>query len=154
MTDPPVIFYASRSQAEEPGKDSTGDQLAIIRRHVGRAPVAEHVDHASGSKRSRGPGLEAAIADAKSAAAEHGSAELWAWHSARFGRGSGKLGEARAVGELFYAMRRAGVALRTVENDSYVTDEMLIGFAQQFATDPAVLLLHGAMGAIADLETR
>src|SRR4051812_15165647 len=118
----PVVVYASRSQAEEPGKDSTGDQVDLIRRRVEREPGRffygePHVDHASGSRSSRGPALEAAIGDARRAVAEHGGAELWAWHSSRFGRGSGKLGEARAVGKLFYDLRAVCVALRTVEDD-------------------------------------
>jgi hypothetical protein len=62
----PAIIYAARSQAEEAGKDSTGDQIALIRERLDREPHGvvygdPRVDHASGYRGNRGPGLEAAI---------------------------------------------------------------------------------------------
>lgn len=137
----PVVIYAARSAAErDEGAKSTDSQVAAVVDAVAKAddrsivgdPFAE--DGFSGSRRSRGPALQSAIDAAIAAADEHGHAELWAFHSSRFGRGSGKKGEARAVGALFYDMRARGVALRTVEDDEFVTNEMLIGFASRQAS--------------------
>ncbi|MGH2762800.1 MAG: recombinase family protein, partial [Thermoleophilaceae bacterium] len=90
-------------------------------------------ENVSGYRRSRGPRLEAAIAAAKRAAAEHGGAELWVFHSSRLVRGSGKMRAARALGEVFYDLRRHGVTLRSVEDDAYVTDEAFVGMASKMA---------------------
>ena len=130
----PAIIYAARSAAEDDDRASTDSQLAAVRARLGREPVAEFAESGfSGSKSNRGPQLQAAINAAVAAAAEHGHAELWAFHSSRFGRGSGKLGEARALGKLFYDLRAQGVALRTVEDDEFVTNEQLIGIASSQA---------------------
>ncbi len=64
-----AVIYAARSKSEEPGRDSTGDQVAEIKerlQQLGDRVVSgeAHVDHASGSKSNRGPGLEAAISEA------------------------------------------------------------------------------------------
>jgi DNA invertase Pin-like site-specific DNA recombinase len=135
----PAVIYAARSQAEEPGKDSTGDQIALIRERIkredGRVIFGEpHADHASGFKGNRGPGLEAAIHDAERAAGEHGQAELWVWHTTRLGRGTGHLGAARAIGHLLYELRSRGIACRSVEDDEFATNEMLWGFASRMAS--------------------
>ena len=99
-----------RSAAEDDDRTSTDSQLAAVRAHLDRAPIAEFAESGfSGSKRNRGPQLQAAIDAAVAAARVHGTAELWAFHSSRFGRGSGKLGEARALGKLFYDLRAQGV---------------------------------------------
>lgn len=90
-------------------------------------------DGYSGSKRDRGPGLEAAIAAVTRAATERGTAELWANTSARFSRGTGGPKAARALGALYYVLKARGVALRTVADDDLVTNEMLIGFASRQA---------------------
>ena len=73
------------------------------------------------------------IDDAKRAAAEFGCAELWVFKSERLARGSGRKDEARSVMEVFVEMRRAGVALRSVEDDVYFTNPMLIGVADAMA---------------------
>jgi site-specific DNA recombinase len=41
--------------------------------------------------------------------------------------------EARALGEVFYDLRRHGVTLRSVEDDAYVTDEAFVGMASKMA---------------------
>jgi DNA invertase Pin-like site-specific DNA recombinase len=133
----PAVVYAARSQAEEPGRDSTGDQARIVRERLAREPdravVAEHADHASGYHGNRGPGLEAAMRDAARAAAEHGRAELWVFKSERLGRGSGRKDEARSVMEVYVECRRAGVDLRSVEDDAFLTNPMLVGVADEMA---------------------
>ena len=136
----PVIIYSALSKKDDDGCDSIQSQVREIREmldHVGgRIEVADpFADHGySGSKRNRGPGLEQAIRAALSAAEEFGRAELWAVTSSRFARGSGRVGESRAVGALFYELRAKGVALRTVHDDEFVTNEMLIGFASRQAS--------------------
>jgi hypothetical protein len=90
-------------------------------------------DGFSGSKRNRGPDLEAAIAAAVAAAAEHGDCALMANTSARFGRGTSRRGEARALGQLYYEMRQQGVALRAVVDDEMLS-EMLIGIGSTIAS--------------------
>lgn len=140
----PAVIYAALSkkeQREEEEKDrergeSISSQIEEIAKRLeqvgGRVLVGEFTDDGySGSKRSRGPDLERAISAAVDAAERDGHAELWAVASSRFGRGSGRLGEARAIGKLFYELREKGVALRTVHDDEFVTNEMLIGFASR-----------------------
>jgi hypothetical protein len=136
----PAIIYAARSASErDEGAKSTDSQLAVVREILardGREPYVRPFkeDGHSGSRKNRGPELQAAIDAAVAAAVEHGSAELWAFHSSRFARGSGRLGEARALGKLFYDLRAQGVALRTVEDDEFVRNEQLIGIASSQAS--------------------
>lgn len=117
--------------------NSVPDQLATCREKAeaeGREVLDDFSEEAvSGYKQSRGPQLEAAMAAAKASAAEHGEAELWVFHSARLARGSGRLNEARALGEVFYDLKRHGVTLRSVEDDPYVTDEAFVGMASKMA---------------------
>jgi len=137
MADVPAVIYAAKSSPDP--KDSVASQIAAIRakldtlgdRRLVAEPFSE--ENVSGYRRSRGPELEAAMATAKAAAAEHGDAELWVFHSTRLARGSGRVREARALGEVFYDLRRHGVALRSVEDDPYVTDEAFIGMASKMA---------------------
>jgi len=134
-----VIRYVARSKAEEAGKDSTGDQLKRINERVAHEPGRfvygePHVDYASGSKGNRGPGLADAIKEAERAFAEHGIAEIWVWHTNRLGRGSGRFGEARAIGALLYELRAKGIAARSVEDDEFAKNEMLWGFASRQAS--------------------
>lgn len=87
----------------------------------------------SGSKRNRGPELQEAIEEASRVAAERGACELWANTSARFGRGTSRPGEARAIGELFYELRKQNVVLHTVVDDQMVSNEMLVGIGSYIA---------------------
>lgn len=132
-----AVIYAAKSSPDP--KDSVATQitttLARLNALGGRRLVAKPFseENVSGYRRSRGPKLEAAMATAKAAAAEHGQAELWVFHSTRLARGSGRIREARALGEVFYDLRRHGVALRSAEDDPYVTDEAFIGMASKMA---------------------
>ncbi len=47
----------------------------------------------------------------------------------RFARGTGGPSEARALGALYYDLKRVGVAIRTGADDEYLSNEMLVGFA-------------------------
>ena len=133
----PVVIYAAKSSPDP--HDSVASQIERIRARLehesGRVERAEPFseENVSGYRRSRGPQLAAAIEAAKAAAAEHGHAELWVFHSSRLGRGSGRMREARALGEVFYDLRRHGVSLRSVEDDPYVTDEAFVGMASKMA---------------------
>jgi DNA invertase Pin-like site-specific DNA recombinase len=135
----PCVVYAARSQAEEQDKNSTGDQVSIVLERVGQVPDRfvygePHIDHASGYRSNRGPGLVAAVAAAERAKAEHGAAELWVWITSRLGRGTGRLGEARAVGHLLYELKAKGITVRSVEDDEFAVNEMLWGFASRMAS--------------------
>src|SRR5829696_3143466 len=136
MTGPiPAVLYAAKSTKDEHG--SVPGQLAAARaaaKKEKRQIVAEFSEEAvSGYKKSRGPRLEAAMEGAKEAAAEQGKAELWVFHSSRLARGSGLKNESRALGEVYYALKRHGVSLRSVEDDPYVTDEAFVGMASKMA---------------------
>jgi DNA invertase Pin-like site-specific DNA recombinase len=133
----PVVVLGVRSQDEEPGKDSAGDQVRIAReaalREPGRFVYSEHVDHGSGFRGNRGKDAQEAMDNARQAVAEHGRAELWVFKSERLGRGSGRKDEARSVLEVYVDMRRAGVDLRSAEDDAYFTNPMLVGVADEMA---------------------
>src|SRR4051812_30312993 len=109
---PAVVIYAALSKKQAQPESSAGhdegsveSQIAKVRTRLSQlygnnADVLgefHEVGH-SGSKKNRGPELEAAI-NAAVAAADEGRpvVELWANTSARFARGSGKRNEARAI---------------------------------------------------------
>jgi DNA invertase Pin-like site-specific DNA recombinase len=147
-----VVIYAARSKDETEGRDSTGDQVAGIRARVeqlgGRTVVGgPHVDHASGFRGNRGPGLEAAIA----AATEAAPCEMWVYASSRLGRGTGKKGEARAIGKLLYDLRAEDVLVRSVTDDEFTTNEMLWGItstqASKYSQDLASNIARGKKSA-------
>lgn len=148
MSDAPthVVLYAALSKAsDDHNEGSIETQLAAIRDYLEREHpdgftiVGEfHDDGYSGSKRNRGPDLDAAIQAAARAAAEQGACELWANTPARFGRGTSRPNEARALGELFYETRKQGITLRAVKDGVYLTEEFIgIGsrVAAQYSAD-------------------
>jgi hypothetical protein len=132
-----VVAYGAKSSKDP--NDSVPGQTAAIRAAVEAAgdrflyaePFGEA--SASGYRGNRGPALTAAMRAAVAAVEEHGSAELWVFHSSRLGRGSGRKDEARSVMEVFTDMRRRGVTLRSVNDDPYVTDEAFVGMASKMA---------------------
>lgn len=130
-----AVIYAAKSTKDEHG--SVPGQLSAARAAAekeGREIVAElSEEDVSGYRKSRGPRLEEAMEAAKEAAADRGKAELWVFHSSRLARGSGLKNEARALGEVYYDLKRHGVALRSVEDDPYVTDEAFVGMASKMA---------------------
>jgi hypothetical protein len=135
----PCIVLGVRSKEEEEGKDSAGDQVKIVSAHAlrqgdGRFIHAQFTDHGSGFRGNRGEDTQRAIESAKRAADEYErGAELWLFKSERIGRGSGRKNEARSVMEAFVDLRRAGVQLRSMEDDVYFTNPMLIGVADAMA---------------------
>src|SRR3954452_5258104 len=118
MSELPCVAYAAKSTEDIRGSIGTqlADCRAAIERESDRRLAAEHIDEsASAFRRSRGPGLVAAKADAARLAKRHGRSELWVQHSDRLARGDGLIADHLA--EVFFELRRAGVQLRSVQDD-------------------------------------
>jgi len=123
----PCVIYAAKSSEDVRGSIPTqlSDARAAINLQGGRRVVAEHADEAASAYRgNRGPGLAAAKREAVRLAAQRGAAELWVQHSDRLARGDGLAADHLA--EVFFEMRRAGVVLRSVQDDSTFTNPMLV----------------------------
>lgn len=134
MTDAlPCIAYAAKSSPDE--KDATGTQLAEIRAAVekagGRTLVAEYAEeNVTAFKGERGAKLEQAMAAARDAAGTHGEAELWVWHTSRLARGDGRRGQ-RSLLKVYADLRYEDVALRSVHDNEFVSNGMLVGIASE-----------------------
>ncbi len=117
-----AVLYAAKSSEDPRGSIPT--QLADCRsaaEREHREVVAEFADEArSAFKGNRGPGLEDAKTAAMAAAQRHGQAELWVQHSDRLARGDGLVAD--HLGEIYFAMRRHGVRLRSVQDDANLED--------------------------------
>jgi DNA invertase Pin-like site-specific DNA recombinase len=132
----PAVGYGAKSSPDEKG--SVASQRLLVVEAIEKLGDRELVDvfgeeNQSGYLKSRGPELEAALRVVVRKAEEHGEAELWVYHSSRLARGTGRKGEARALGELLYWLRRRGVTVRSVKDDEFTTNEMLWGFASKQA---------------------
>lgn len=126
----PVVVYGVKSSPDE--KASVQDQhrivLEAVEREGGREVVRTFGEaNQSGYRKERGPELEAAMRAATDAAAEHGDAELWVWHSSRLARGDGTRGK-RSIAKLVHDLRYQGVAVRSATDAEMVTP-MLAGIA-------------------------
>ena len=109
----PAVLYAAKSTEDKKGSIPTqlDDGRAFAERE-GLTVIGEYFDEAASAwKGNRGPELAAAL----SHAAEAG-ANLICQHSDRLARGDGK--QARHLAELFFETSRAGVRLRSVQDDS------------------------------------
>lgn len=145
----PVVVYGVKSSPDE--KESVKDQhrqvLAAIDKEGGRRLIAEPFGeaNASGYRRERGPRLEAAMTAAIEAAAEHGEAELWVFHSSRLARGDGTKGK-RSIGLLVHQLLYENVRVRSVSDDTFVTP-MLAGIgseqAHKFSADLSAHVRRG-----------
>lgn len=84
---------------------------------------------------NRGPGLERAKRAAADAATDSGGiCMLVAQHSDRFARGAGdQPGAADSLIEIWHAMRRENVHLRSKQNDSMLGDPLLVAAASKLA---------------------
>lgn len=137
MPDVPVAIYAAKSSPDEKGSlvSQVDAARAAIEREGGRTLFADPFteENVSGYRGNRGPALETAITAVTAAADQGAEAELWVFHSSRLGRGSGRKDEARSLQEIFTQLRRRGVAIRSVEDDPFVTNPMLIGVAGEMA---------------------
>ena len=128
----PTIYVGIESGKADHG--SPQDQLKRIGEHPaaqadGRFCVGQFSESGkSGYRSERGPELAAAIELAKSAATEHGEAELWVFHSSRLARGDGRRGQ-RSLMKIWSDCLYADVQIRSVEDDEFVLNPMLVGVA-------------------------
>jgi hypothetical protein len=123
----PCVCYGAKSTTDVRGSipDQLKDGREAIEREGGRFVAAEFSDEGkSGWSGNRGDGLAAAKERAAELAAEHGRCELWVQHSDRLARGDGL--KADHLGEIFFAMRRVGVKLRSVQDDSNMEDAIRV----------------------------
>ena len=121
-----AVIYAAKSTVDKRGSIETqiSDCCAMAERE-GWEVVADYSDeNASAYHGDRGPGLVEAREHAARVATEKGGCVLLAQHSDRFARGDGL--QARHLAELWFAVRREGVELRTVQDDSTFTNPLLI----------------------------
>lgn len=136
MTDQPIaaVVYGVKSSPDE--RESVADQYRLVVEAVekegGRAVVGTFGEaNASGYRRERGPQLEAAMQAAIHAAAEHGEAELWVWHSSRLARGDGTKGK-RSIMLIVAQLLYENVTVRSVADPTFVTP-MLVGIGSEVA---------------------
>ena len=117
----PAVSYAAKSSPDP--RASIPAQLADCRAAAeaeGRTVVREFSDEAASAYHgNRGAGLTAA----KEAAVQAG-AELWVQHSDRLARGDGITADHLA--EVWFALRRAGVRLRSVQDDHNLEDAIRV----------------------------
>jgi site-specific DNA recombinase len=124
----PAILYAAKSTEDKHGSIPTqvADCRAMAERE-GWMVMGEFRDEGfSAYRRSRGPGLEAAKHRAEALAAEPGRCILLAQHSDRFARGAGDAPDAADhLAEVMFWARRHNVELRSVQDDSNLTNPLL-----------------------------
>lgn len=130
MTTIPAVIYAAES--DQADKESVQDQQRIVRatiEHEGGREIVGTFGEAnqSGYRKERGPELERAMSAARAAAAEHGEAELWVFHSSRLARGDGRKGR-RGLGKIVFDLLYDDVIVRSV-TDPEMVSPMLAGIA-------------------------
>ncbi len=133
----PAVIYAAKSTQDkhlsiptqiEDGRRKAADEDWEI--------VGEFRDEGfSAYSGNRGPGLERAKRTAAEAARDvDGICMLVAQHSDRFARGAGdKPGAADSLVEIWHAMRRENVHLRSKQNDPMLGDPLLVAAASKLA---------------------
>ncbi len=155
----PCIIYAARSVADDrrDAEKSTTSQTDEVRARIeeegGRVVVGEFAESGhSAYHGERGPELEAAMRAAKEAAAEHGVAELWVFHSSRLSRGDGIKGR-QGLMKIWADLRYEDVAVRSVSDDESVTNPMLVGIADtqnhKYSRDHGAHVARGKRAALA-----
>ena len=121
MSAAPAVIYGAKSTPDPHGSIVT--QLADCRAAAerdGRTVVGEYHDEAASAFHgNRGSGLTAA----KDAAIAAG-AELWVQHSDRLARGDGITADHLA--EIWFALRRHGVRIRSVQDDHNLEDALRV----------------------------
>ncbi len=122
----PCVVYAAKSTEDSRGslRTQVSDcRRAILEGRDGRVRriASEFSDEGKSAYRgNRGAGLEAAKRASVEAAELAGGAELWVQHSDRLARGDGL--QADHLAEVYFAMRRRHVRLRSVQDDSNLED--------------------------------
>lgn len=122
-TEIPCVIYGAKSTPDPRASIPTqiADCREAIDRTGGREVVGEQADeNKTAYKGNRGPGLAEAKRLAIEAAERHGGAEIWVQHSDRLARGDGLTADHLA--EVFFAMRRGKVRLRSVQDDGNLED--------------------------------
>lgn len=123
----PAVVYAAKSTDDAKGsiERQVADCHSAIEREGGREVVVTFTDEAASAyKGNRGAGLADAKEAVLTAAEEHGVAELWVQHSDRVARGDGITADHLA--EVWFALRRAGVRMRSVQDDGNLEDAIRV----------------------------
>lgn len=131
-----AVLYAAKSTQDK--HKSIPTQLDDCRKKAedeGWEVVGEFSDEGfSAYSGNRGPGLERAKRAAGEAGEDGRPCMLVAQHSDRFARGAGdKPGAADSLVEIWHAMRRANVHLRSEQNDPMLGDPLLVAAASKLA---------------------
>jgi DNA invertase Pin-like site-specific DNA recombinase len=135
----PVVVYSAKSTEDKHGSIPTQieDCEGMAEREGWRVigDPAKLADAGfSAYTGNRGDGLERAKQLAADAAAEFGEAILLTQHSDRLARGAGdKPGAADSLVEIWHAMKRQNVTLRSVQNDPMLSDPLLVAAASKLA---------------------
>jgi len=136
-TTVPCVVYAARSREDDRSDEekSTTSQTQEVRAAIlslgGREVVGEFSESGhSGFHSERGPELVAATDAAKAAAAQHGEAELWVFHSSRLARGSGEKGK-QSLMKIWSDLKYEDVQVRSASpnDDEFMLNPMLVGIA-------------------------
>lgn len=124
----PCVIFGAKSSPDP--RESVPAQWSAIRAAIaGAGSRFEYVPPFGDVKKSaysgnRGEGLAAAKEAALQAAASFGEAELWVQHSDRLARGDGIAADHLA--EVWFDLRRSGVRIRSVEDDSNLDDAIRV----------------------------
>ena len=144
MQDKPnaaAVLYAAKSTADTHGSIPTQlEDCRALAEREGWEIVGEFRDEGfSAYSGNRGPGLEDAKRAAAAAATERGEAVLVAQHSDRLARGAGdKPGAADSLVEVWHAMARLSVRLRSVQNDVMLSDPLLVAASSKLAHEESL----------------
>jgi DNA invertase Pin-like site-specific DNA recombinase len=137
MTATKAILYAAKSTEDKHGSIPTQlEDCYELAEREGWEVVGQFTDEGfSAYSGNRGPDLERAKALAARVAQERGGiCFLVAQHSDRLARGAGdKPGAADSLVEIWHAMRRQNVHLRSVQNDAMLSDPLLVAAASKLA---------------------
>lgn len=119
------VIYAAKSTEDKKGSIPTQlEDCRAMAEREGWDVLGEFQDEGfSAYHGSRGPGLEEARRTASGAVTPGSDVMLVAQHSDRFARGDGK--NAQHLAELMFWALKAGVQLRTVQDDSTFTNPLL-----------------------------
>jgi DNA invertase Pin-like site-specific DNA recombinase len=132
----PCVIYAAKSTQDKHKSIPTQlDDCRAMAEREGWLVVGEFSDEGfSAYSGNRGPGLERAKRAAADAATEARPCMLVAQHSDRFARGAGdRPGAADSLVEIWHAMRRHSVHLRSDQNDPMLGDPLLVAAASKLA---------------------
>ena len=122
----PAIIYGAKSTKDPHA--SIPNQLKdahAAAEEAGHEVLGSYEDEAASAYTgNRGQGLADAKDHAVRLAAEHGEAHLWVQHSDRLARGDGLTAD--HLGEVWFAMRRGGVRLRSADDDHNLEDALRV----------------------------